>query len=243
MRDLNLLKLLAAIGTVALVNGCATTSTPRTDLQVQSPRKIKLHTADSLRNAWDQGKAFAVIGQVNNGASWEMISLTTKPPRVATGQEVFLVSDDLKAWESTIPRFQDCSKARPAYSVCSSSLAQKDWLGYANYSAEEVVRAVNSIPDDQATAMMNQYLKAEDSAALAKYQEKKSEQAACYANHEAESREVELTGGKAMASAIAGKQLKPEEMAAIRRAQQRMPASSVCGYNIQPPKKRVSAGG
>ena len=212
-------------------------------MQALSAREVKLHTQDSLRSASSYGKAFAVIGQVSEGVVWKMISVSTNPPRVATGQEVFLVSDDLKVWESTIPRFQDCSKSSASYSVCSSTLAQKDWLGYANYKAEAVVSAVNSIPEEQARAVMQSYLEAEDAAALSTFQQKRKEQAECYAHHEASLREIEASGGKAMASAIAGKPLKPEDMAAIRRAQQRMSASSVCGYNVQPPKRRAVVAG
>lgn len=237
------LKTTAVIGVAVFFAGCATPKPiSQVEMQVQYPRKVTLHTQDSIRSASTEGKAFAVIGQVNNGGVWELISAAAKPPRVVAGQDVFLVSDDLKTWETTIPRFKDCSKSSVGYSVCSSTLAQKDWLGYANYNAEAVVRAVNSIPDQQARAVMQQYLEEEDAVALSKYEEKRKAQAECYANHEASSREVEAAGGKAMASAIAGKPLKAEDMGAIRRVQQRMSASSVCGYNIQPPKKRASVG-
>lgn len=244
MRDLNFLRLIAVVGVAVAVGGCATTTTSPaksvSDLDAKHPRKVTLHTQDSLKSSFGAGKAFVLIRQGSASELWEIVSVTTKPPRVGTGQEVFLVSDDLKNWETTIPRFQDCSKSKSAYSVCSSFLAHKDWLGYANYNAEAVVNAVNSISQDQAKAWMKSYLEAEDAATLATFQQKSKEQAECYASHEAGSREVESAGGKAMALAIAGKPLKPEDLAAIRRAQQRMSASNVCGYNVQPPKMRAA---
>lgn len=234
----------AVVAAGLVVAGCgATQPKVQSGIQEPLPRQVKLHTQDSLLRASREGRAFALIGKAPSSDTWELISASAKFPAVSAGQEVLLVSDDLKRWETTTPRFQDCSKPSAGYSVCSSALAQKDWLGYANYNSDAVVRAVNSIPEYQAKTVMQSYLNAEDAAALSKYEEKRKEQTECYANHEADSREIETAGGKAMASAIAGKPLKPEEMAAIRRAQQRMSASSVCGYNVQPPKKRASVGG
>ena len=99
-----------------------------------------------------------------------------------------MVSDDLARWEATIPRQKDCSKAGAGYSVCGSTLAKKDWLGSANYDADAVNRAVNSIPEAQAKPVIQRYLEAEDAAAMSVYEEKAKAQSECYANHDARTR-------------------------------------------------------
>jgi len=241
MSGIKFLKMTTLVVAALVAAGCGTTQPmSQAEPQAQYPRKVTLHTQDSLRNAWDAGKAFALIGKATSGESWELLSVTTKFPPVGAGQEVLLVSDDLTTWETTTPRLRDCSKSGTRYSVCGSTLATKDWLGYANYDSEAVIRAVNSIPDAQAKPIMQRYLEAEDAAQLAIYEEKSKQQAECYRSHDARTREIEEAGGKAMSAAIAGKPLDNAEMAAIRRAQLRMSASSSCGYNIQPPKKRAS---
>ncbi|KOC20028.1 hypothetical protein GL58_11025 [Comamonas testosteroni] len=243
MVSIKVLKAVAVIGVAAVVAGCATSKAiSQAEMQAQYVRKVTLHTKESIQSAAHPERAFALIGMKEGSDQWELIRVSTRFPEMRTGQEVFRVSDDLKQWETVTPRLADCSKSSRSYSVCASTLTTKDWLGYANYDSEAVLKAVNSIPDEPAKAVMQSYLDAEDAAALSKYEEKREEQAACYASHDVGSREVEAAGGRAMAAAIAGKPLRPEEMAAIRRAQQRMSASSVCGFNIQPPKKRASAG-
>lgn len=242
MRSPKILKTAATIGTVAVLAGCAAPkSKSQAEIQAQYPRKVTLHTQDSIRNASRGGRPFALISAQTGSDTWKLISVTTKFPQVTAGQEVFLVSDDLTRWEATIPRLKDCSKPGAGYSVCGSTLVKKDRLGNANYDAEAVIQAVNSIPEAQAKAVMLRYLEAEDAAQLAIYEQKSKEQAECYRLHDVGTREIEAAGGKAMAAAIAGKPLTNDDLIAIRRVQQHMSASSSCGFNVQPPKKRANA--
>lgn len=242
MSGINFLKAAAVIGVAAVVAGCAT-SKPRTqaEIQAQYPRKVTLHTKESLQLVGDSERAFALIGKKDGSDQWELIRVSTFFPEMRAGQEVFRVSDDLRFWEATIPRLKDCSKPGRGYSVCASTLVKKDWLGYANYDTEAVLKAVNSIPDEPAKAMMRRYLEVEDATQLAIYEQKNKEQTECYRLHDAGTREIEVAGGKAMAAAIAGKPLTPDDLIAIRRAQSRMSSSSACGFSAQPPKKRASA--
>lgn len=242
MMSITMLKMAAVIGVAAVVAGCASKPRPQAEIQAQYPRKVTLHTRDSIRNASRDGRPFAVISAQTPGSdTWELISVTTTFPQVAVWQEVFLVSDDLTKWETTVPRQKDCSKPSAGYSICGSTLAKKDLLGNTNYDAEAVIRAVNSIPDVQAKPVMQRYLEAEDVAQIAIYEQKSKEQAECYRLHDAGTREIEAAGGKAMSAAIAGKPLTPDDLIAIRRVQSRMSSSSACGFNVQPPKKRASA--
>lgn len=235
------MKAAAAIGSAAVIAGCVTTtSKSQAEIQAQYPRKVTFHTSESIQRAAQSERAFALISKRDGSDSWELISVTTRFPKTAAGQEVFRVSDDLLAWEIVVPRVKDCSKHDARYSVCYSQLATKDWLGYANYDTEAAIKAVNSIPEVQATAVMQHYLEAEDASAMSIYEAKRKQQAECYRQHDAGTHEIEAAGGKAMSAAIAGKLLTNEEMAAIRRTQLRMSSSSVCGFNTQPPKKRAA---
>jgi len=243
MRNIKMGKTAALIGAAVMLVGCGAHQPKKSqaEIQAQYPRKVTLHTKESLQLVGDSERAFALISKKDGSDQWELIRVSTFFPEMRAGQEVFRVSDDLRSWEATIPRLKDCSKPGRGYSVCASTLAKKDWLGYANYDTEAVLKAVNSIPDEPAKAMMRRYLEVEDATQLAIYEQKSKEQAECYRLHDAGTREIEATGGKAMAAAIAGKPLTNEDMVAIRRVQSRMSSSSACGFSAQPPKKRASA--
>lgn len=242
MTGIKILKMAAPIAAAAVLAGCAVPkSKTQVEIQAQYSRKVTLHTKESLQRVGDSERAFALIGKKDGSDVWELLRVSALFPKMQAGQEVFRVSDDLSSWETTVPRLKDCSKPGPAYSVCASTLTTKDWLGYANYDTEAVLKAVNSIRDEPAQVMMRRYLDVVDANAKAVYEEKSKQQNECYADHNARTREIEEIAGKAMAKAIAGQPLDNTEMASIRRAQLRMSASGPCGFNVQPPQNRARA--
>ncbi|MDR2327203.1 MAG: hypothetical protein LBE51_17605 [Acidovorax sp.] len=232
-----LLKAKLVIGTVASIAGCATAPSPAalsasTSLQ---GRAVTVNTARSIRNNWGGDRLFALIE--SKGDRWELLRVSASYPQRARQQEVFLVTRSLGQWETTIPPQKHCQDDEVEYSVCTSILSKSGFFGVKRYDFATVKQAVNSIPDQQAQAVMAQFISAESSAADRKYEQNLKSWTACAERYRADANETEQAAGKAMAAAIAGKQLSAMDMNAIRRSQHQQSFESVCGFKPQPPRK------
>lgn len=232
-----LLKAMLIIGTVAIVTGCATAPLPAgtNAAASQSGRAVKVNTANSIRLNWGGGRLFALVE--SKGDRWELVQLSESYPRREGQQEVFLVTRDLAKWETTIAPDKLCQDEETGYSVCTSLLSKPAFFGVKRYDFAAVKQAVNSIPEQQAQAIVAQFISAKAEAANRKYEQDLKRWTTCSQRYSADTNQIEQTASKARAAAIAGEQLSLVDMTAIRRAQQRQSIATVCGFTPQPPRK------
>lgn len=226
-----------SLSAVVATMGCTTTTPPAASSLAadQSTRKVQVNTARTIKDNWVRGRLFAVIGP--KGDSWELISVHTTYPARSKQQEVFLITRDLAAWETTIAPEKSCTDGETGYSVCTSSLAKRGFFGAKHYDATSVRKAVNSISEEQARVVIAAFIAAETASNRREEEEQAKRQAACYERHNARTREIEAAAGPAMAAAIAGKQLNLMEHTNILRAQQHVSANVACGLTYNPPQK------
>lgn len=217
-----------ALCTAILIAGCASRSaSPSADSNTEGAnRTVKVNTAKTVRDNWVPGRLFALIEQ--QGAAWKVVSVHTTLPARKDGQEIFLITRDLKIWETTIPPERSCSSSESGYSVCTSSLATSGFFSTKRYDPAAVRSAVNSIPEEQAKAVVAQFITAETTEIKRADAERAQRQAACRERYDAETRRINDEAGAAQAAAIAGKRLDLMEQTAIRRAQQRMSSFGTC---------------
>ena len=145
---------------------------------------------------------------------------------------------NLGQWETTIPPQKHCQNGEEDYSVCTSLLSESAFFGVKRYDPTAVKQAVNSIPEEQAQAVVAQFIRAETAIAQRRAEQQAKSWEACATSYRADARELEQAAGKAMAAAIAGEQLSPADMSMIRRMQQRQSIESVCGFSPSPPRKQ-----
>lgn len=231
------LRAIISLCSVVATIGCTTTTPPAGSSLAadQSTRKIKVNTARTIKDNWVRGRLFAVIGP--KGDSWELISVHTTYPARSNQQEVFLITRDLAAWETTIAPEKNCTDGETGYSVCTSVLAERGFFGAKHYNATSVRQAVKSISEEQARAVIAEFIATETASNRREEEEQAKRQAACYERHNARIREIEAAAGPAMAAAIAGKKLNLMERTNILRAQQVVSASVACGLTYNPPER------
>lgn len=219
------------MGGVALAAGCTSVpsiSPSRATNEEGIRRVVKVNTAGTIKNNWTVGRLFALIQQ--NGEKWELLSVDARYPIRQGTQEVFLITRDLKSWETTIPPEKYCDLVDVGYTVCTSILAKSGLFGVKRYDVESVKKAVYSIEFEQARAVVEGFIESETNAKKVADEEIGLRQTRCYERHKEESHQIYEAAGRAAAAAISGKQLGSLEMAQLRQGQQRMSATADCGY-------------
>lgn len=231
------MKALLLMGVAASIAGCATAPLPAGTSAAagQSGRAVKVNTANSIRLNWGGGRLFALVE--SKGDRWELVQLSESYPRREGQQEVFLVTRDLAKWETTIAPDKLCQDEETGYSVCTSLLSKPAFFGVKRYDFAAVKQAVNSIPEQQAQAIVAQFISAKAEAANRKYEQDLKRWTTCSQRYSADTNQIEQTASKARSAAIAGEQLSLVDMTAIRSAQQRQSIATVCGFTPQPPRK------
>jgi len=112
------------------------------------------------------------------GLHWEIAGIYDTAPRIPLSEklELFMASRDLQQWENAYTnRVINCdsfeAKQAEFHSVCSSTLSEKQSMGSAtvglffggsgarpvSYSRSSVTAAIQSIPVEQATAMLTAF--------------------------------------------------------------------------------------
>lgn len=245
---------------VTLMAGCTTTgggtsyspsAQQAEDRKAAASRKVTVNTAESIKKNWGASRLFALIEP--KGDEWVLVSVSEKYPVRKDQQEIFLVTRDLSLWETTIPNEKSCqTQDRAGYSVCSSVLARernisdpeigasalaasmtgKEAAGKSmHYDPEAVSRAVMSISEGQAKAVVATFFTAQAAEKKRKADEERAQRRAdCVERYEAETRELNAAAARARAAMNAGKQLSLAERADIARAQTRMSAFSSCSF-------------
>lgn len=232
-----LLSAMLILSAASFITGCGTApSTREPSAATNKPgRAVVVNTAKSVRNNWGGGRLFALVE--SKGDRWELVQLSESYPRRDGQQEVFLVTRDLAKWETTIAPDKLCQDEETGYSVCTSLLSKPAFFGVKRYDFAAVKQAVNSIPEQQAQAIVAQFISAKAEAANRKYEQDLKRWTTCSQRYSADTNQIEQTASKARSAAIAGEQLSLVDVTAIRSAQQRQSIATVCGFTPQPPRK------
>lgn len=215
-------------------------------------RKITVHTEKTIKQNWGPNRLFALIEP--KGDRWELISVSTRYPARREQQEIFLITKDLSSWETTVANEKYCGKDDSVrYSVCTSALATQridstTIVGGAlaalmtggisliasgksmQYDKDALSRAVLSIPEEQATAVVTEYIAADSAKMQRESVEKAKLQKACLESYTAGTQHLNDAASRAQAAAQAGKQLGLSERAIIANSQMRLSSFSACPY-------------
>ena len=213
-------------------------------------RKITVHTEKTIKQNWGPNRLFALIEP--KGDNWELISVSKIYPARREQQEVFLITKDLSSWETTVANEKYCGKdASVGYSVCTSSLAKRQIDSTTivggtlaalmtgglslivpgksmQYDKDALSRAVMSIPEEQAKAVVAEYIAADAAKTQREIEEKAKRQKDCLESYNAGTQRLNEAAAQAQAAAQAGKQLSLSEQAIIANSQMRLSSFSAC---------------
>ena len=234
--------------TAAAIVGCAAPKPPDQNSATKAAiptitpeRSVRYHMKSTLpdRRYAPDGKIYALIEQVGN--SWDVVRYSKLYPYPQGRQEVFLITEDFKTWDTTIESEATCTKDRTDYSVCISSLAQRDTRGTTlggeafaavlsagltlvaggrnmHYNAEAVQSAINSIPGS-AKDRLDELMGRAKAVQRVEEQQRAARKDECWRNATALEKEYQAAAVPARAKQAAGYMLTPIELAAVRKAQ------------------------
>lgn len=215
-----------------------------------SSRKITVHTGKTIKKNWGPDRLFALIEP--KGDRWELIGVSTTYPARKEQQEIFLITKDLSSWETTVANQKNCVKEdNVSYSVCTSVLATRridsaTIVGGAlaalmtgglslivpgktlEYDEDALRRAVMSVPEEQAKAVVAEYIAADAAKTQREIEEKAKRQKDCLESYNAGTQRLNEAAAQAQAAAQAGKQLSLSERAIIANSQMRLSSFSAC---------------